>query len=110
MVSLCIACVSYTIAVSGVFKPVREYASGFHPKIDELIHCPYCVSHYVAFIMWIIIGIDVFTIMYLVDVFASIALSSLCHYVMLRAYEPLSKLAAQRKIERLKNGNTDKSQ
>src|SRR5690606_8219476 len=51
--SLVVASVSFTITVTSIFKWLRELVSSIHPKLEELIHCPYCLSHYIAaFVIW----------------------------------------------------------
>lgn len=96
--ALCIAAVSHTIAFTSIFKGVRELVSRLHPKLEELIHCPWCLSHYVAaFVLftsndlpYVQFSDNVF-INFMFTWFAFVAISGLCHYVLLRAYEPVAK-------------------
>ena len=50
-VALCAASISYTICCTSIFKGIREWLSKFHHKLEELIHCPYCFSHYVIIVI-----------------------------------------------------------
>lgn len=95
---LALASISFTLSSSGVFASIRQRLSKFHPKIDELIHCPYCMSHWIG-VLFIpeINGRNL--ISKLIGYFAMICISGLCHYVLLRAYEPVAKAKLQRLID-----------
>jgi hypothetical protein len=43
--------ISHTIARERIFAPVRERLGGKDTWFGYLVSCPYCVSHYVAFIL-----------------------------------------------------------
>lgn len=43
--------VSQTIAKERIFAPVRERLGGKDTWLGYLVSCPYCVSHYVAFVL-----------------------------------------------------------
>ena len=47
LVALCAASISYTISYTSIFLGFREWISKFHYKLEELIHCPYCLCHYI---------------------------------------------------------------
>lgn len=106
--SLVVACISFTITVTGIFAPLREWLGDLHEKVDHLVHCPYCFSHYVAAVYLACFDVGLITISrlwifnYIFSIFALVAISSLAHYVMIRAYEPIAKNTAMRKLERLK--------
>lgn len=48
LLSLAIASMSMTIAVSDGMLWFRDLVSRCGRWLEELIHCPYCVSHYLA--------------------------------------------------------------
>lgn len=105
---LVIASISYTIAWTGIFEPVREVLGRIHPKVDSLLHCPYCLSHWVAAAVLGVLGPEYWLIGYnvvsfLITVFAATGFSGLAHFVMLRAYEPVAKREVTRTLERLRN-------
>ncbi len=108
MAALCCAAISHTICVTSIFKPIREYLSKIHPKIDQLIHCPWCLGHYVILIFLLTSDISLVIVSkyYIYNLFttwfAIVCIMGIIHYVLLRTYEPIAKAAAQRKIDRLK--------
>ena len=94
------AAVSFTISWTSIFKGVRELVGSLHPKLDELIHCPYCLGHYTAIFMIWLEGtwrskLDATILIYW---FAIIGGTALCHFVMLRAYKPVMKAEMSRKF------------
>lgn len=108
ILSSIVASVSFTITSSGIFKWLREWVSPWHQKIDDLIHCPYCLGHWIAFGTLVIIDdlpvhySEYWFINFLLSAFAIVGIASLMHYVMLRAYEPVAKLAMFREMEKAK--------
>lgn len=115
-VSLCAACISYTISCAGIFEPLREWVSPLHPKIEELIHCPYCLSHYVvATIMLTTSNVKEVLIYitgniiydFLFTLFVIVCIVALLHFVMCRAYAPVAEnlgfRALRKAKEKLKN-------
>lgn len=46
--SLAAGAISMTIAKSQAFEPLRDWVKARSEWFGDLIHCPYCVSHYVA--------------------------------------------------------------
>ena len=107
-VALCCGGISFTITTTSMFKSFREWISNIHPKLEELIHCPWCLGH------WITIGFLLFTpkinlitgnslVNYLLVLFSIISLEGLLHYVLLRSYEPVARYLAQRSINKLKS-------
>lgn len=104
---LCAAAVSFTITWTSIFRPVRDLIERKSEKLGELIHCPWCFSHYVVFVMLFFTkqrimfsGAIIFD--YFVTAFYMIAICGLVHYVLLRAYEPVINMMMTRKIEKLK--------
>ena len=107
ILSLVISGVSFTVTVTSIFKPVREIVSKIHHKIEELIHCPWCFSHWLTFILLLIIGewIEITgksVLDFLLTSFGMITISGVIHYVLLRAYEPVAKMMVERQIEKMK--------
>ena len=43
--------ISYTLAHERVFAPLRRWLGGRQTWIGYLVSCPYCNSHYVAFVL-----------------------------------------------------------
>jgi hypothetical protein len=108
MVALAVSSATFTITSTGIFKEVREILSKIHHKVEELIHCPWCLSHWVGFLFVAISGstykfTGAWFIDFVMSVFFITAISGAFHYVLLRAYEPVAKAMAQRQIEKLRN-------
>lgn len=105
LVALCAACISYTICWTAIFKWLRELLSNVHPKLEELIHCPYCFSHYVVLTIMLttenisqyLVPITSYTVYnFLFTWFAIVCIVSLLHFVMLRTYKPVMDYMADR--------------
>ena len=110
LVALCAASISYTISYTSIFLGFREWISKFHHKLEELIHCPYCLCHYVILtIMFTTNDISsklvpiTNNIVYnfLFTWFCIVCITSLLHCVMLIAYRPIMKYMTDRKIAKL---------
>lgn len=107
-VSFGAAAISFTITVTGMFKWFRELVSPIHYKIEELVHCPWCLGHWVVFVIMLTARIpllevtDLYFYNWLFTAFAIMAPIGLIHYVLLRAYEPVAKAMLQRRIDKLK--------
>lgn len=106
-IALVVASVSFTITVTSVFKWLRELVSSIHPKLEELIHCPYCLSHYIAaLLIWLTDFIYPLTnsllLNFLLTLFSVVGIVAILHYVMLRTYEPIAKITAYRELEKAK--------
>ena len=101
---------SFTISTTTMFLEVREFVSTVHHKFEELIHCPWCLSHWITFLFlfltreWInftgFIVID-----FLLTTFAITGISGIGHFVLLRAYEPVTRYLVHRQIEKMKREN-----
>lgn len=50
-VSAVVMGLSYTIAKEELFRPVRDRCGGRETWLGYLVSCPYCVSHWIAFIV-----------------------------------------------------------
>ena len=110
LVALCAASISYTISYTSIFLGFREWISKFHHKLEELIHCPYCLCHYVILtIMFTTNDISsklvpiTNNIVYnfLFTWFCIVCITSLLHCVMLIAYRPVMKYMTDRKIAKI---------
>jgi hypothetical protein len=105
ILALCVSSVSFTVTTTSIFKEVREWVSAIHHKLEELIHCPWCFSHWITFIVLLMIGnwIEITGwsfIDFLLNTFAITCISGLSHFVLLRAYEPVAKAMVARQIEK----------
>ena len=110
LVALCAASISYTISYTSIFLGFREWISKFHHKLAELIHCPYCLCHYIILtIMFTTNDISsklvpiANNIVYnfLFTWFCIVCVTSLLHCVMLIAYRPVMKYMTDRKIAKI---------
>ena len=108
-VALSAASISYTISSTSIFGWLRKFISNKLPKLETLIHCPYCLGHYIVAILMYIIEtsnyfyytvIITFTNIYWIDCiiswFALIGLMSLFHFIILLAYKPVAEATAMR--------------
>ena len=111
LVALCAASISYTISYTSIFLGFREWISKFHHKLEELIHCPYCLCHYIILtIMFTTNDISsklvpiANNIVYnfLFTWFCIVCVTSLLHCVMLIAYRPVIQYMTDRKIAKIK--------
>lgn len=50
VLSLIVSSITFTISKSDVFKPIRKSLSK-EPVFNKLVNCPYCLSHYVTFLI-----------------------------------------------------------
>lgn len=55
LISLAISSISYTISRTEIFKPLRKFICNKFNWLGKLISCPYCLSHWVSFIITIYI-------------------------------------------------------
>ena len=110
LVALCAASISYTISYTSIFLGFREWISKFHHKLEELIHCPYCLCHYVILtIMFTTNDIssklvpiaDNIVYNFLFTWFCIVCVTSLLHCVMLIAYRPVIQYMTDRKIAKI---------
>jgi hypothetical protein len=74
LVALSVSAMSMTIAESGLFKYLRDVLNDV-PFLDKLVHCPYCLSHWLAFVFVIHIS-DCFMI-WIINSFAVVTLASI---------------------------------
>ena len=105
-VALCVAAISFTITTTSMFTWLRNIFSWMHPKLEELIHCPWCLAHWITFIIMLTADVPLIWVSntfysFMFTAFAIIAIAGLVHYVLLRAYEPVAKAMVSRKLEKL---------
>lgn len=107
------ASISFTMTYTSIFKWFRELLSKIHPKVEELVNCPWCFNHWVTIVMLFVAEIDLlpltkYTVVnFLFTLFVLTTISGLIHYVLLRAYEPVAKLAAARHLEKLRSKQSE---
>ena len=110
LVALCAASISYTISYTSIFLGFREWISKFHHKLEELIHCPYCLCHYIILTIRFTTN-DISSKLvpiannivynFLFTWFCIVCVTSLLHCVMLIAYRPVMKYMTDRKIAKI---------
>lgn len=109
LVALCAASISFTITTTSMFKWLREGLSPIHTKIEELMYCPYCFSHYVVLVILFCTNSVLAPVTSLVwfnflfTWFVIVCIVAVLHYILLRAYEPVAKAMMSREIMKLKN-------
>lgn len=111
--ALCCASISFTITITGMFKWLREALSPIHSKIEDLIHCPWCFGHWVTIIFLLTSNMQRLhfseepSYNLLVTWFVIMGMEAPIYYILLRAFEPVLKITAQRKIDNLKRKSVD---
>lgn len=100
VLSLVVATVSMTLSKAKIFKSLREFLEKKSQWLGELIHCPYCTSHWVAlfFVVLyrpvIIKGIPVFD--YIVTVFVVVCLASFWSFIICHAFIAMDSLVEKK--------------
>jgi hypothetical protein len=111
---LVVGSVSFTISMSSIFLGFREWISPKSHFMEKLIHCPWCLAHWVCGLMLLMttnILVDVSILPGVAGVlfnglytlFAIVGVSGLLHYVLLRAYDPAKKIEKMREIDQRKS-------
>ena len=105
-ICFCIASISYTITATSIFKWFRELVSPFHSKIEDLVHCPYCLGHYVAIFVLLITKYriecsNIEFVNFMFTWFSVMGCVACMHFIMTRAYEPIARAMTSRKLEQL---------
>ena len=105
-----VGAITFTTSQSGIFKEVRDWMGRLHPKIDDLIHCPWCSSFWGSvifmFIAMFLADLPLFIISsytwfnILVILFAFHAVTGFVHYILILAYAPIAKNEMARKQRR----------
>lgn len=107
LVAAAVAAASFTITTTSIFLPVRERISKVHPKLEELIHCPWCLGHYITFGILLLDNIQLLNVSkywifnYFLTAFAVMGIVGLMHYVLLLAYKPVTEHMLMRKREQM---------
>jgi len=110
LLGLAVSALTFTICVTSIFSWLRELISKIHPKLEELIFCPWCLSFWLTTCLLLFRDKDVklliitnyLVINFLLTVFSIMTISGIIHFVLLRAYEPIAKTMAQRMLNKLK--------
>jgi hypothetical protein len=101
-ISLACSAISFTITWTSIFEPVRNLVSKLGQKFEQLIHCPWCLNHYIVLIV-VIIFYRYDWLQMIMMWFAIVAAGGLVHYVLLRAYKPVLKAAIEREFQKHHN-------
>lgn len=109
MVALCSAAISFTITTTSMFTWFREGVAslGVH-KLEELVFCPWCFSHYVTLTILLTSDAPVISLNgyhlynFLFTWFAIQTMVGLLHCVLLLAYQPVAKAMLNRKLAQMK--------
>jgi len=106
MIALASASISFTITSTSIFLWLRELIAPVHHKLEELIHCPWCLSHYITLGLLFVFDTNITFTFYnvcyfILQWFAIQGIIGLLHYVYLRAYEPVAKAMMRRELEKL---------
>jgi hypothetical protein len=79
--SLAIGGLSTTIAKAHVTKPLRDWCERRVKIIGEMLNCPYCVSHWISFLVVISapisFGTDSHVVDFLAQLFAQVSMAAL---------------------------------
>ena len=114
LIALVTASISFTITTTSIFKWFRELVSPLHKKIEELVHCPWCIAHYIALVILFILfdrtvfieGIPLW-VHFILNWFGLLAITGVLHYILLRAYEPVVKELVRREIQNLQKNKKE---
>ena len=84
---LAVSAISTTVTKALVFKPLRDrfkYSEGdeFKPSLFMLVHCPYCLSHWVTFGLVLAISWNGI-VGFILDSFSTIALANGWTWILL---------------------------
>lgn len=120
-VALCAASISYTISVTSIFEWLRNFiADHIGGKIEELIHCPYCLGHYIVLVIMLttknmryhVVEISRgYIYNFLFTWFCIICVMALIHYFMNLAYKPIAEnegLRARLKAQKQRDNKQEK--
>lgn len=104
--ALVCSAVSYTMTTTAIFQWWRDIASLAGSWAEQLVHCPWCLSHYVVavflltsdFPLWEVSGSAVYN--FICTLFAIVGIGAVIQYVLLRAFEPVQKALQQRALRK----------
>jgi uncharacterized protein YacL len=108
-IALAAGAISFTFTFTSIFMSIRETLSRIHHKIEELVHCPWCFGHYVVLVILLIDGVSWIPVThfafinFLLTWFAVVCMMAPLHYILLRAYEPVSKAMVNRQLMKLRD-------
>lgn len=71
LVSLAVATTSMTVTRAIIFSPMRRWVKARNKWLGELVSCPYCFSHWVAFAAVLVVRPTLTTSWYPVDLLIS---------------------------------------
>lgn len=81
LLSLPVAAISVTITKASIFHPLRNWVAEHSEWVGKLFTCPYCMSHWVSFVLVACYQPRVFQLWWLLDLilsgFAVVAVSAL---------------------------------
>jgi len=102
LIAFATAAVSFTISVTTIFNWLRELVSPISGKVEELIHCPWCLGHYISFVGMCFFREYTDVLTFIIEWFAVIALMGVLHYILLIAYTPIAVQMAKREVNKLR--------
>lgn len=107
-VALCAAGIGFTITTTSMFYWLRELVSPIHHKIEELIHCPWCLGHYIVLIIMLlskkleyIVIFDIVWMDFIFTWFVIISMMGILQFVLLRAFKPVAQAMTDRALSKL---------
>lgn len=108
--SIASAAISFTVTMSAIFANFRDWVESKSKFFGDLTQCPYCFGHYVCLFWNILIfqsrGFNFLNIydwfLFILVWFTMVGIMSLCHRSILVAYDPVMKIKAQKKLDKLK--------
>jgi hypothetical protein len=108
LAGIMIAAITFTLCVTSIFGWLRELIAKIHPKLEELIFCPWCTGFW-ATLIFIATSDNALILQFyknqslnaLCTVFIILGIAGLVHYVLLRAYEPVQKVMMMRHQEKM---------
>ncbi len=95
VLALPVAALSITISKGLIFENVRKQCMEASPWLGELLRCPYCMSHWVAFFTVLVtgafhIGFSSFWLINLmISTFGVVALATPISWIVYRSYKTL---------------------
>jgi hypothetical protein len=109
LLAAAVSSIAFTITTTGIFLWLIELVSPIHKKIEDLIHCPWCLGHWITFVILLLPGIGLYPytgikfLDFFLTAFTIIGLSGLAMYVLLRAFEPVAKAMGIRERVKIQN-------
>lgn len=91
VLSMAVAAVSVTLTKSGIFEKPRSWIDAKNAFLGDLVHCPYCTSHWLSFLTVALyqptfVSSGYVVADYAISAFAMIMLASYLGGVIIRAY------------------------